>query len=256
VGDVVVVGAGAIERAVHLPIESPGYMLRVRISDGHVLSRQEVIDPESSPALSPDGVAYIGSGINGCAVLAFATTGGLLWKTPTPYPATGAVLLSDDLVVAGCGRGDFVNAAPHSAGAVLAIESSSGKVRWQTELGDAVLGSLSIGDGKVFCPVRDGTVAALDVHDAKEVWRQRISNAPVLAGTTQCGECVYAVSSDGFLAILDVKSGQVIEQHLLNDEANPGRRNLCVSKPEVADGRVFVGSETGGLKCFVGAASR
>lgn len=255
-GDIVVVGAGAIERKDHLPIASPGYMLRVRISDGRVLSRSDVADPESSPALGPDGVAYIGSGVNGCAVLAFAATGDRLWKTPAPYPATAAILLSDDLVVAGCGRGDFVNAAAHPAGAVLALAQSSGKVRWQTELGDAVLGSLSLGDGKIFCPVRDGTVVALDLSDGKTVWRQRIGNAPVLAGTARCGDCVYAVRSDGFLAILDVKSGQVIEQHALNDEADPGRRNLCVSTPLVADGRVFVGSETGGLRCFAGTASR
>ena len=255
-GDVAVVGAGAIERADHLPVESPGNALGARISDGRVLWQREVIDPESSPALSPDGVAYIGSGISGCAVVALDAHGRHIWKTPTPYPATGAVALTSDLVVAGCGKGDFVNAAAHPAGAVLAFEQSTGKIRWQAEFADAVLGPLTVGGGKVFCPVRDGTVVALDVEDGKIVWHQRVGDAPVLAGTARCGDYLYAVSSDGYLAILDARRGRMIEKHALNDEASPGRRNLCLSTPLVADGRVFVGSETGGLRCFVGTADQ
>ena len=255
-GDIAVVGAGGIERSDHLPVESPGYVLCVRISDGHVLWRREVTDPESSPALSPDGVTYIGSGISGCAVVALDASGKQIWKTPTPYPGTGSVSLTSDLAVAGCGEGDFINAAAHPAGVVLALEQSTGRIRWQTAFPDAVLGHLTIGDGKIFCPLRDGTVVALDVEDGKIVWRQRLGDAPVLAGTARSGDLLYAVSSDGFLAILDAQSGRLIEKHALNDEANPGRQNLCLSTPLVSDGRVFVGSETGGLRCFAGTADR
>ena len=255
-GDVVVVGAGAIERANHLPVEAAGQVLCVRISDGQVLWRREVIDPESSPALGPDRATYIGSGISGSAVVALDAGGQKIWQTSTPYPATGAVALTAELAVAGCGRGDFVNAAAQPAGAVLAFDQSTGKIRWQSALADAVLGRIIIGDGKVFCPVRDGTVVALNAADGKVVWSQRISAAPVLAGTARSGDFLYAVSSDGFLAILEAKSGRLIELHTLNDEASPGRRNLCLSTPLVADGRVFVGSETGGLRCFVEAAHR
>ncbi|MCY2954163.1 MAG: Pyrrolo-quinoline quinone, partial [Planctomycetota bacterium] len=63
---------------------------------------------------------------------------------------------------------------------------------------------------------------------------------------------VYAVSRDGYLALLDVNDGRVVERHALNDPANPGQDGLSLSSPMVAGGCVFVGSETGGLRCFIG----
>lgn len=251
-GDLVVVGAGAIERANHLPVESPGYAFAVGISDGQIRWQSDIVDPESSPAIAPDGIVYIGSGANGSAVVAFNPDGTRLWKTSTPYPATGAVSLLYDVVVIGTGRGDFVNADPHPAGAVLALDRTTGQIRWKTELPDAVLGNLVIVDGKVFCPVRDGTVVALDLENGERIWQQQISNAPVLAGITTAGDAVYAVSSDGFLVLLDSKTGRLLEKHSLHDEANPGRQNLSVSAPVLGNGRLFVGSETGGLRCFAG----
>ncbi len=251
-GDVVVVGAGAIERANHLPIKSPGYVFAVGLSDGQIRWQSDIVDPESSPAIAPDGTTYIGSGINGCALFALDADGAPIWKTTTPYPATGAVSLLNDLVVIGTGRGDFVNADRRPAGAVLAFDPGTGHIRWQTELPDAVLGSLAIFEGMVFCPVRDGTVVALDASSGARIWSQKISHAPVLAGTASSGDCVYAVSSDGFLVVLDSKTGRPLEKHSLNDENNPGRRNLCLSAPLLRNGRLFVGSETGGLRCFAG----
>lgn len=253
-GDTVVAGAGAIEHANHLPTDSPGYVMSVGISDGKIRWQRDLIDPESSPAITHDGTVYIGSGVNGRAVVALDASGKQLWKTPTPYPATGAVLLLGDLVLVGTGRGDFVNADANPAGTVLALERDTGKVLWQTELPDAVLGGLAAGGGHIYCPVRDGSLVALNAEDGHRVWSQRISDAPVLAGPTSAGDYVYAVSADGFLAVLEQKTGRLLEKHALNDEAQPGRQNLSLSAPLIQNGRVFVGSETGGLRCFAGTA--
>lgn len=255
-GDMVVVGAGAIERANHLPVESPGYALAVGISDGRIRWQSDIVDPESSPAIGRDGIVYIGSGVNGSAVVALDAQGRRLWKTSTPYPATGAVSLLPELVIIGTGRGDFVNADSHPAGAVLTLDRISGRILWKTEFPDAVLGNLAIVEGKIFCPVRDGTVVALNLENGEKIWSQQISHAPILAGPTCSGGSLYAVSSDGFLVVLEQKTGRLLEKHALNDEAHPGRQNLCVSAPLVSDGRVFVGSETGGLRCFRGTLSQ
>jgi len=272
-GDLVVVGAGAVEDRNMKPVGDPGFVLAVRISDGRVLWRYAVNDPESSPAISDDGVVYIGSGFNGCELLALRTetdeqlrAGGrkrVIWRRKTPYPATGAVTLLGDRVIIGCGNGNYVHADPNPAGAVLAYDRHTGRTVWKLALPDAVLGAVAAGPHRAVCAVRNGEVVAIDLRgvpgsagDApgvpKIAWRSRISGtAPVLAGPAVAGEYVYAVSRDGYLAVFRAADGKILEKHYLNDEAKPGEMGLSISSPRVSAGRVYVGSETGGLRCFI-----
>ena len=262
-GDMVVAGAGAIEGADRKPTTHPGLVVAVRISDGAELWRYELADPESSPAIGPDGTVYIGSGFNGSAVVALrgqsdaelkaAGLDRLIWRAGSPFPVTGAVSLAGELVIVGGGNGDYVYASPNPAGVVLALDRQSGQVRWQSKMDDAVLGAVAVADGRAICPVRNGEVVALDLRNGQRLWHQRISgNSPVLAGPAVAGRFVYAVSRDGYLAVLDAASGQLLEKHHINDDARPGAMGLSLSSPTVAGGCLFVGSETGGLRCFTG----
>ena len=63
---------------------------------------------------------------------------------------------------------------------------------------------------------------------------------------------IYAVTKDGYLVVASVKDGSVIEKKLLNKEDKPAEMGLTLSSPMISNGRVYVGSETGGLRCFVG----
>jgi len=264
--DVVVVGAGAIETGSnHKPAGDPngrghpGYVLGADIATGKELWRFPVIDPESSPAIH-EGIAYIGSGLNGGGVVALKIAEGLgeedrlVWKADTPFPATGSVTLYRDLVLIGCGNGDFVYAAPNPQGLVLALDRVGGNVRWSSPMPDAVLGAIAVRDGIAICPVRNGEIVALDLKDnGKELWRQRISErSPALAGPAFTGTHVYATTSDGYMSVLDAASGRVIERVYINHENKPGELALTFSSPLVSGGRVYVGSETGGLRCYVG----
>jgi outer membrane protein assembly factor BamB len=273
-GDIVVVGAGAVESGADKKPEGdpkgrghPGYVFAVRISDGKELWRYDLIDPESSPAIA-DGIAYVGSGVNGAAVAALRIAPDeelkakglerLVWKVETPFYATGPVSLTDDLVIIGCGKGDFVFSAPNPEGVVIALEKSTGKVRWQTKLPDAILGAIALKDGKAIVPVRNGELVALDLRDGAILWRQenpadRISGtAPLLAGPAFTGEKIYATSQDGYLAVIDPTSGRILEKHYINSQNRPGELGLTFSSPFVAGGVVYVGSETGGLRAFAG----
>jgi len=271
-GDVVIAGAGAIEVGPdHKPagdpagVGHPGYVLAVRLSDGKELWQHRVNDPESSPVVDR-GIAYIGSGINGSKVVALRIETDeelqqkgldrVVWEVDTPYPATGTVTLADDLLLIGCGKGDYVFAAPDPAGVVLALDRATGEVRWQQQVDDAVLGPIAAGHGKAVCPVRNGEVIALDLGAAegdRVLWRQKISrDTPVLAGPAFTGDYVYAVSQDGYLVVLDGADGNVLQRLYINAEDKPGEMGLSLSSPIVAGGRVYVGSETGGLQCFVG----
>ncbi|MCX6873525.1 MAG: PQQ-binding-like beta-propeller repeat protein [Verrucomicrobia bacterium] len=266
-GDIVVAGAGAIEVGPdHKPQGDPygrghpGYVFGARISDGKELWRVPVIDPESSPAIH-EGLAFIGSGLNGGGIVAIRIAAGLrdndrlVWKTDTPFPATGSVTLDGDLVLVGCGNGDFVFAAPNPQGTVMALDRVTGKVRWSVAMPDAVLGTIAVRDGVAICPVRNGEVVALNLKaNGKELWRQRISErSPALAGPAFTGTHVYATTADGYLSVLDATTGKVIERVYINHESKPGELGLTFSSPLVSGGRVFVGSETGGLRCYAGS---
>ena len=268
VGNLVVIGAGAIEVGNDYRVSGhPGYVFAVDLETGREVWRHDVADPESSPAIV-DGIAYIGSGFNGSAIVALRTTpddtlktaqqSRELWRRATPHPATGAITVVGDLLLAGCGNGDFVNAAKTPAGAVLALDRATGAVRWTVVLPDAVLGPIAVRGHLAICPVRNGEVVALDLtKNGAIVWRQRVAgNSPILGGPAVTEELVYAVSADGYLGILSLADGTVLEKHYLNSKSRPGALGMSLSAPFISGGRVFVGSETGGLRAFSGAKSR
>jgi len=262
-GDLAIAGAGAIEGPDRKPKGDPGFVLAVRISDGKEIWRCPIRDPESSPVIAADGICYVGSGFGGNELVALRTetdnalkAAGLqriLWRAPTPYPATGTVTLCGDVVIVGCGNGDYVYANPEPAGAVIAFNRLTGKKLWTARMPDAVLGAVAVDAGKAICPVRNGEVVVVSLTDGAVIWRQRVNGkSPVLAAPALAGRVVYAVSRDGTFAAMDALEGRPIEKHHLNDEAAPGDMGLSLSSPIVAGGWVFVGSETGGLRCFVG----
>lgn len=267
-GDIVVVGAGAVEKGPdHKPQGDPegeghpGYVFGVRISDGKELWRHQVNDPESSPAIH-DGIAYIGSGINGNAVVAIRIApeeeldgkAREVWRTTTPFPASAAVTLAGDLVLVGCGSGDFVFASANPEGVVLALDRGTGEIRWKADMPAAILGAIAVRDGVAVCPVRNGEIIAIDLNaEGKELWRARVhDDSPVMAGPAFTGSHVYAVSSDGYLAVINALDGKTLETVYINDPGKPGELGLSISSPMVAGGRLYVGSETGGLRCYVG----
>ena len=263
-GDLVVAGAGAIEGPGDRPIGDPGFVLAARISDGKELWRWPVKDPESSPVIAADGICYIGSGVGGSELVALRTasdddlkSAGLkrvVWRVATPYPATGAVTLYGYMVIVGCGRGNYVQADPNPVGAVIAFDRDSGEQMWKAPMPDTVLGAVAVDGKKVICPVRNGEVVALGLTDGAVLWRGRVNDkSPILAGPALARQRVYAVSRDGYLAVIDAQSGREIEKHLIDDRANPGEMGLSVSSPVVAGGWVYVGSETGGLRSFAPA---
>jgi outer membrane protein assembly factor BamB len=119
---------------------------------------------------------------------------------------------------------------------------------------DAVLGRIAVHGGLAVAPVRNGEIVAIDLAASgpdRILWRQRVHGAiPVLAGPALTESRVYAVSQDGWLAVLDARTGRLLEKHQLNTPGKPGEMGLSISSPTLAGGRLYVGSETGGLRCF------
>ena len=260
-----VVGAGAIEGNDGKAVGDPGFVFAVRISDGKQLWKQAVNDPESSPAIDDDGVVYIGSGFNGQAVVAMRSASDddlqtrklsrIVWRTPVDYPITAPVTLSGDLVIVGGGNGDMVHSDKNPQGVVVALNRKTGQIVWQKRFEDAVLGSIAVDHGMMICPIRTGEVAALSVTDGHVLWRSRFSGtAPVLVGGALTKERAYVVSSDGYLVAFSASTGKVLEKVYLNDQQKAGT-GLSLSSPQIVGNRIIVGSETGGLRAFVGTES-
>ncbi len=263
-GNIVIAGAGAIEVGNNRKAAGdPGYVFAVELSTGKELWRYPVNDPESSPVIY-NGIVYIGSGFNGNAVVALRIESDkeladkgldrLLWKKETPHPATGAITVVDGLVLVGCGNSDYVFAAKNPEGNVIAFDSKTGEQKWKVDMPDAVLGAIACKNGIAICPVRNGEVVAISIKESgKVLWRQRINKSmPVLAAPSFTGTHVYAVSQDGYLAVLNGKDGSILEKHYINSKSKPGSMGLSLSSPIVYNNRLFVGSETGGITCFKG----
>ncbi len=256
--DIVVIGAGAIEKD-HVAVGDPGFVIGVRISDGKLLWRQAVNDPESSPAIDEEGIAYIGSGVNGKAVVALRTEPDeelqkqklqrIVWSMPAPFAVTSTVTLADDLVIVGCSNCDYANIVANPVGSVLALERKTGQIRWQRPI--PVLAPMAFRNGKLICPGLGGEVTALNVKDGAPLWTRKISEtSALLAGVCFTEKWIYAASRDGFLAVLDASDGKVIDKNIrMNKEGEPGE-GFSISTPTVADARLFIGSETGGLRCY------
>ncbi|NBB84190.1 MAG: PQQ-binding-like beta-propeller repeat protein [Alphaproteobacteria bacterium] len=266
-GDLAVAGAGAVEVGEDKrvkPGDNPGYVLAVRISDGKELWTYQVNDPESSPVIH-DGVVYIGSGYNGNAIVALRTETDaqlqakgqerLVWRSPTPHPATGSVTLAGDKVLIGCATGTIVQ--PGDEGVVIAFDRQTGQELWRTDsdvVRGAVFAPIAVRDNVGIVAVGNGEVVAIDLdHEGELIWRARPNDTtPVLAGVAYTGEYVYAVTNDGHMAVLDAEDGSRIGEAYLNRPDRPGELRLSVSGPVVRDNRLYVGSETGGIHCFEG----
>ena len=89
---------------------------------------------------------------------------------------------------------------------------------------------------------RGGDVALQFDDESWQRWTRASQNAALMV-------------LDGFRrTVIDAADGRLIETHFLDDRANPGEMGLSVSSPAVAGGRIYVGSETGGLRSFSQAA--
>jgi outer membrane protein assembly factor BamB len=261
-GDMAVVGAGAIEGPRGMPTGDPGYLFAVRISDGKKLWQHPINDAESSPVIDSEGTIYMGSGFNGNAVLALRSETDeelkaknlprIKWKVPAEFPVTGALSLVGDIVIAGGGNSDMVHSAPNPRGQVIALNRKTGDVLWKVTPPDSILGSMAAGKDLVICPCRTGELLALSMKDGSVAWRTRINaKAPIVAGVAFGAGKAYGMSSDGYLGVIDAASGELLEKIYVNEPGLPWQGySMCT--PQVVNGRLIVGSETGGIRMYLG----
>ncbi len=168
--------------------------------------------------------------------------------------ADGDVTLASDMVIIGTGRGNFAQRDRSPVGSVMALDRLTGKVMWRVKMLDTVLAPIAADATRLICPVRNGLLIALDLRTGKRLWLRSINGIrPLLAGAVLAGPTVYAVSGTGVLVVLDARTGRITEKMRINKPGRPGTGRMSISSPLVANGSIYVGSETGGRQCLIGA---
>lgn len=199
---------------------------------------------ESSPTLN-DGRAYFGAGEDGVYGVQInglgAVVGKALWQV-TGHHVDASPLVADGTVFVGSIPGD---ANPHPA--VLAIDASTGAVRWTKPTPLPVIAAPAFDGGRLFVALSNGKLNrdaerpagaawCLDPATGDRLWEFRTS-AGLYASPVCYGQRVYLAGGDGVCRCLrQADGGQVWEASL-------GGR--VVATPIVSGGAVFVLTELG-----------
>ncbi len=122
-------------------------------------------------------------------------TGSVNWTSPSYSPLTGLVYVdtreqgayyfkghptmepANPLDIGG-GGGQRVIYGDDAYSAIRALESTTGKVKWQFKMvGDSWTGTLATAGGLVFCADSQGNFFALDANDGKPLWNIQLGNS-------------------------------------------------------------------------------
>ena len=272
-GNLLVAGAGAVEGLSGLPAIAPGEVIGARVDTGEVLWRYPVIDPESAPVLSR-GIAFVGSGANGHAVLALRTESDYvlaeqaipreIWRSYLPSPVVGALALRGDTLIAVCSSSERAFATQPGQTVVVGLDRGTGSILWSRELQAGCAGGMAVRDGLGVVALRDGTVLGMDMDaEGQELWRVALdTGAEVASPPALTDSHAYIASVDGALFVLSTApegstpaDGRVLERHKLAGASGDGL-SLLISAPVVGNGRLWVSGDTAGLVCMQSGEER
>lgn len=188
---------------------------------------------DSSAAVG-SGRVYVGTAYGDDAAICLnAENGKTLWKKPQNLPVWGHAALAGERVYFGLGNGTFGGGAASPAGAVIALDSQTGKQVWRHNLPDSVNTSLCLDQQDIICGCRDGFLYCLSVKDGSLSWKADCGR-PVLASPVLQGQTIWVAGGDGRLHSLNRADGKKNWAYLVADVP-------CESSPILAGGRMFLG---------------
>ena len=127
---------------------------------------------------------------------------------------------------------------------VLALEETSGAVRWSVDVGGAVLNSCAIADGKVIVATQAGKVSALAVSNGVTVWTYSGATKGFAAAPTVADGRVLIGSKDGRFHALDLATGQAAWMFQVGGTNDAGvARTPILCSAAVLSNRVHFGAE-------------
>lgn len=149
------------------------------------------IDVPLATALSVvDGVVF---GATAHELVAIeASTGRVRWTVPLP-----------ELSVAPVSRAGWVIAA--SGPDLLAFRAADGSLVWRVTVGASLQSSVTIEGERVYAPLEDGSLVAVEITSGAIAWRTKL---PAAGGVvTALGDRLYLGCADKFFYALDARDG-------------------------------------------------
>jgi outer membrane protein assembly factor BamB len=131
--------------------------------------------------------------------------------------------------------------AASADGTVVALDKSSGDVRWRQRTGEEITGGVGAAGGMVVFGTRDAQVIALSQTDGERLWATTVSSE-VLAAPQTDGRVVAAQSVDGRLTALNASDGV---QRWVYDSTVPALSLRGTSKPLISGNTVVAGFASG-----------
>lgn len=142
----------------------------------------------------------------------------------------------------------FVFAASEN-GEVVAINSISGDIVWQTELDTTITGGVGAGDNIVMVATEEAELVTFQQSDGQELWRARVSSE-VLSQPKTNGDIVVAQTVDGKLVALDRHTG---DQRWTYETTLPALTLRGTSSPVITPDDMVIAGFSNGILVAVAA---
>jgi outer membrane protein assembly factor BamB len=183
-----------------------------------------------------------------------AATGATQWRTPLPLNPWAGPSVAKDLVVIGCSNIRFdPKDIPNGKGDVVAMDLSSGQIKWKKEVAGGVISPIAIVDDLAICTATDCKVRALKLADGQVTWEYDAKSA-LFAGPAVAAGMAYVADLKGMVHAIGLKDGQKLwTLDLANDPAvkAPG---MVFGSPLLHQGKLYLGTcnlDTGQQKTVV-----
>ena len=205
------------------------YVYALDAETGEMLWKHDTSKEVQYSPVVTGGVVYIGAqGDVDYSVHALdAMSGEQVWAAGVPYPygAEFAVTVANGKLY-----------APGASGEFYAMDASTGEALWSLSLGMGSESPPTVVDGVVYLTAFN-TAYALDEATGEEIWSYGTEMFPAINHPAVVVDGVYYFAPDSNLYALDVTTGHMNWYYPAD--------GLIIDAPVVAEGMVFVRSESG-----------
>ncbi|MGI8643546.1 MAG: PQQ-binding-like beta-propeller repeat protein [Thermomicrobiales bacterium] len=177
----------------------------------------------SSTPAAGDGVVVIASSLGTVHALD-SDTGETLWSAPMPAGSLGMPVVSEDLILVAVDGvdpspggdvatpvGELGSASAESAAMLIALDTSSGAIRWTSYYWPTDhISPAAVSDDRIYTlegNARASKVRALGTSDGEELWSHQLNSGPVEPPTVVNG-VVYVGGGAGYVYAFDEVTGQ------------------------------------------------